>query len=149
MKTRNIFASVILAAGLTISQANAATTTNNDDSPANTKPASAMLVNGTQTQFAVYVGHSLGKFAQTTQWVNFMNVVMLYNQSPAAVLLLSPADRATFNEASAVVLKKLASQKGTEAAQYLNQAHRTTRLINFLWDVNLPQADSIQLTEIQ
>ena len=149
MKTRSIFASVILAAGLTISQANAATTTNTDDSPANNKPASALLVNGTQTQFAVYVGHSLGKFAQTTQWVDFMNVVMLYNQNPAAVLTLSPADRATFNEASAVVLKKLASQKGPEAARWMNQAHRTTRLINFLWDVNLPQTDNIQVTEIQ
>lgn len=149
MKTRNILTSVILAAGLTISQANAATTTNTDDSPANTKPASALLVNGTQTQFAVYVGYNLGKFAQTTQWVDFMNTVMLYNQNPAAVLTLSSADRTTFNEASAVVLKKLASQKGTEAAQYLNQAHRTTRLINFLWDVNLPQTDDIQVTEIQ
>ncbi len=149
MKTRSIFVSAILAAVLTISQATAATTTNTDDSPANNKPASAMLVNGTQTQFAVYVGHSLGKFAQTTQWVDFMNIVMLYNQDPAAVLKLSPADRVTFNEASTVVLKKLASQKGTQAAGYLNQVNRTTRLINFLWDVNLPHTDEIQVTEIQ
>jgi len=149
MKTRSIFASLILGVGLTLSQANAATTTNTDDSRANNKPASALLVNGTQTQFAVYVGHSLGKFAQTTQWVNFMNVLMLYNQNPAAMLTLSPADRATFNEASAVVLKKLASQKGPQAAGYLNQVHRTTRLINFLWNVNLPQTDDVQVAEIQ
>lgn len=148
MKTRSIFASVILAAGLTISQANAATT-NTDDSPANNKPASALLVNETQTQFAVYAGRSLGNFAQTTQWADFMNVVRLYNQNPAAMLNLSPADRTTFNDASAVVLKKLASRKGTESARYLNQAHRTTRLINFLWDVNQPQANEIQVTEIQ
>ena len=46
MKSRVIFASLVLGLGLVITQANAATTTNTDDSPAANKPASAMLVNG-------------------------------------------------------------------------------------------------------
>jgi hypothetical protein len=138
MKTRIIFASLVLGLGLTISQANAATTTNHDDSPAAKKPASAMLVNGSQMQFATYMGYNLAKFSQTTNWKNFMSVVSLYNQSPAAVLTISPADRAKFNEAVAQVNTQLAKQNNAEASRWMNQADLTARMINFLWNANQP-----------
>ena len=149
MKTRVIFASLILGLGLAATQADAATTTNTDDSPAASKPASTMLVNGTQTQFAVYVGHNLGKFAQTTDWVNFMNVIILYNQNPTAVLTLSPTDRARFNQATVQVINTLAKQKDAQASQWMKQANHTARLINFLWDVNLPIVDTAEVIDIQ
>lgn len=136
MKTRVIFASLILGLGLVSNQATAATTTNTDDSPAATKPASAMLVNGSQKQFAVYVGQSNIKFAQTTNWQNFMSVISLYNQNPAAVLSLSPADRAKFNEAATQVNNQLAKQKDAAANRWTNQADHTARMINFLWDAH-------------
>ena len=142
MKTRVIFASLILGLGLTISQADAATTTNNDDSPAANKPASAMLVNGSQKHFASYVEQHIAKLANTTNWQNFMSIVSLYNQNPAAVLTISPADRAKFNEAAAQVNNTLAVQKEATASRWMNQADHTTRMINFLWSVDKTIAET-------
>ena len=146
MKTRIIFASLILGLGLASTQANAATTTNTDDSPAATKPASAMLVNGSQKQFASYVERNISKFAQTTNWQNFMSVVSLYNQNPAAVLTLSSTDRVKFNQAAAQVNNQLVKQKDAAASHWTNQADHTVRMINFLWDANqsISQAADVQ-----
>ncbi|QJW88921.1 hypothetical protein HNV11_05750 [Spirosoma taeanense] len=134
MKSRVIFASLVLGLGLMTIQANAATTTNTDDSPAANKPANALLINGSEKQFALFFEQRLNKFTHNTNWQNFMSVVSLYNQKPAAVLNLSPADRVKFNEAAAQVNTQLARQKGAEANRWMNQAHFTTRMINFLWD---------------
>jgi hypothetical protein len=136
MKSRVIFASLILGLGLMTSQADAATTTNTDDSPAATKPASALLVNGSEKQFASYYEQHITKFERNTNWKNFMSVISLYNQSPAAVLNLSPADRAKFNEAAAQVNTQLVKQKSAEASRWMNQANHTARMINFLWNAN-------------
>ncbi len=146
MKTRVIFASMILGLGLATTQANAATTTNTDDSPAANKPASAMLVNGSQMQFAAYIGQNAGKFAQTTNWQNFTSVLSLYNESPSAVLTISPADRATFNKAAAQLSNTLAKQKNANASRWMNQVDYTTRMINFLWDTNQPV---VEATDVQ
>jgi len=146
MKTRVIFASLILGLGLATTQATAATTTNTDDSPAANKPASTMLVNGSQKLFASYVEQNIAKFVNTTNWQNFMSVVSLYNQNPAAVLSISPADRAKFNEATAQLNNKLAKQKDVAASHWMNQAGHTARMINFLWDANqsISQAADVQ-----
>ncbi|SOD79253.1 hypothetical protein [Spirosoma fluviale] len=145
MKSRVIFASLILGLGLVTTQANAATTINIDDSPAASKPASAMLVNGSQKQFAAYIGQNVAKFAQTTNWQNFMSVVSLYNQSPSAVLNLSPAERAKFNESAAQVQNTLAKHKNANAGHWMNQVDHTTRMINFLWNVNQPVAEAADI----
>ena len=146
MKSRIIFASLILGLGLVATQANAATTIVNDDSPAATKPASAMLVNGSEKLFASYIQQHVNQFSHNTTWQNFMSVVSLYNQKPAAVLSISPADRARFNEASAQLNTQLAKQKNADASRWMNQADHTTRMINFLW--NMSQEDS-ETPEIQ
>lgn len=136
MKSRVIFASLILGLGLMTNQATAATTTNTDDSPANSKPASAMLVNGSEKQFAAYVTQNVNKFTRNTNWQNFMSVVSLYNQTPTAVLTISSADRTKFNEAVAQLNNQLAKQNKVEASRWMNQANHTARMINFLWDLN-------------
>jgi len=141
MKTRIIFASLVLGLGLTISQADAATTVI-DDSPAAKKPTSAMLVNGSEKQFASYIEQNVNRFARNTNWQNFMSVVSLYNQHPAAVLNLSPANRVKFNEATAQVNTQLAKQKNAEASRWMEQADLTARVINFLWDANKPVTEA-------
>ena len=146
MKTRIIFASAILGLGLAISQANAATTIVSDDSPAAKKPASAMLVNGSEKQFAAYVGQNVNRLERNTNWQNFMSVVSLYNQNPTAVLAIRPTDRATFNEATTHVNTQLAKRKSVEANRWLNQADLTARMINFIWDANQPVSE---MPEIQ
>ena len=148
MKTRVIFASLILGLGLAATQANAATT-NHDDSPAANKPASTMLVNGSQKLFASYVEQNIAKFATTTNWQNFMSVISLYNQNPTAVLTISPANRAKFNEGTAQVINKLTKQNNAEAKNWLAQVDHTSRMINFLWNVNLPISEVLELPEIQ
>ena len=55
-----------------------------------------MLVNGSQKLFTSYAEQHIGTFATTTNWQNFMSVITSYNQNPAAVLTISPADRAKF-----------------------------------------------------
>jgi hypothetical protein len=140
MKSRVIFASLILALGMTTMQATAATTTNTDDSPAAKKPASAMLVNGSEKQFAAYVERNANQFSRNTNWQTYMRVVSLYNQRPVAVLSISPADRIKFNEASTQINTLLAKQKDADANRWTNQANLTTRMINFLW--NSDQAPS-------
>lgn len=146
MKTRVIFASMILGLGLTISQADAATTTNTDDSPAANKPASTMLVNGSQKQFALYVEQNVAKLANTTNWQKFMSIITLYDHNPAAVLTVSSADRDTFNQAVAQVNNTLVLQKEATANRWMNQVNYTARMINFLW--NIDQA-AIELPDAQ
>lgn len=142
MKTRVIFASAVLGLGLAISQANAATTILLDDSPAAKKPASAMLVNGSEKRFASYIEQNVNRFAHNTNWQDFMSVVSLYNQNPAAVLTISPADRAKFNEAIAQINAQLTEQKNAEATRWMKQADLTARMINFLWDANQPATET-------
>ncbi|GAB3889506.1 hypothetical protein [Spirosoma agri] len=142
MKSRVIFASLILGLGLLTTRATAATTTNTDDSPATSKPASAMLVNGSEKQFALYYGQNVTKFSHNTNWQNFMSVISLYNQSPVAVLNLSADDRAKFNESVAQVNNQLAKQKNAEASRWMNQAGYTARMINFLWNANQPHSEN-------
>ncbi|GAB4041505.1 hypothetical protein [Spirosoma gilvum] len=146
MKSRVIFASLILGLGLATSQADAATTTNTDDSPAANKPASTMLVNGSQKNFTSYVEQNIAKYTNTTNWQNFMSVVSLYNQNPAAVLNLSANDQVKFNEAVAQLKNKLAKRNDAVASHWMNQAGHTAKMINFLWDANqtLSQAADIQ-----
>ena len=146
MKTRVIFASLVLGLGLTISQANAATTIVNDDSPAAKKPASGMLVNGSEKQFASYIEQNANRFTHNTNWQNFMSVVSLYNQNPVAVLNISPANRAKFNEAVVRVNTQLVKQKNAEAIRWMSQADLTARMINFIWNANQPVSE---MPEIQ
>ncbi len=146
MKTRVIFASLVLGLGLAISQANAATTIVYDDSPAAKKPASAMLINGSEKQFAAYVEQNTYRFARNANWQNFISIVSLYNQHPAAVLSISPADRVKFNEGIAQINTQLAKQKNAEASRWSSQADLTARMINFIWNANQPASE---MPEIQ
>ncbi|OIN59001.1 hypothetical protein [Arsenicibacter rosenii] len=133
MKSRVIFASLILGLGLMITKASAATTIT-DDSPASKTPASAMLVNGTEKQFAAYVEQKAQLFSQGNDWQNFMRVVSLYNNNPVSVLSVSAADRDKFNEAASQVTKALAKQPAnTETVRWIKQADFTKRVINYLW----------------
>ncbi|GAA4398830.1 hypothetical protein GCM10023187_09860 [Nibrella viscosa] len=144
MKTRVIFASLVLGLGLVTSKANAATTTL-DDSPAANKPASALLINGSEKQLATYVEQRIGRSVRKSDWQNFYSVVMLYNQNPAALLNLTTEARDQFNAAASQLSKQLAKQKGTEAGRWQNQADYTTRIINFLWSVEAGQQEQIEL----
>lgn len=138
MKTRVIFASLVLGLGLVTTKATAATTSL-DDSPATTKPANTLLINGAEKQFASYVEQRMGRFARQNDWQNFLNVVALYNANPASVLNLSVSDRARFNDAVKGVTKELGRRKDAEASRWLNQADYTARMINFLWNANQNQ----------
>ncbi len=78
-----------------------------------------------------------------------MSVINSYNDRPASVLHISPADRATFNEGAAQVINELAKLEDAEAAHWMGQVNHTNRMINFLWDVNLPSSEVPETPEIQ
>ncbi|GAA4445929.1 hypothetical protein GCM10023189_00450 [Nibrella saemangeumensis] len=144
MKTRVIFASLVLGLGLVTSKANAATTIL-DDSPAANKPASALLINGSEKQLATYVEQRIGRSVRKSDWQNFYSIVELYNQNPVALLNLKTEARDQFNAAASQVNKQLAKQKGAEASRWYNQADYTTRIINFLWSVEASQQAELEL----
>lgn len=136
MKSRVIFASLVLGLGLMTSKASAATTTHTDDSPAANKPASTMLVNGSEKQFALFIEQKVSKFTKSADWQNFMSVVSLYNQNPVAVLSVDAQSRAKFNEANAQLTKELSKRtNNADASRWMKQADHTTRMINLLWNV--------------
>ena len=145
MKSRVIFASLVLVLGSMISKATAATTFT-DDSPA-AKPASTLLVNGSEKQFAAYVEQRAQLFSRTDNWQNFMRVVSLYNNNPVSVLSINTADRDKFNEASSQVTKELSKySQNAESLRWLNQVRFTNRMINFLWST---ETQTSEMTELQ
>ncbi|RIV26889.1 hypothetical protein DYU11_00785 [Fibrisoma montanum] len=144
MKSRVIFVSLVLALGLAVEQATAATTFT-DDSPAANKPATALLVNGTEKQFASYIEQRVSRFARKSDWQNYISVVTLYNQNPVAVLSLDKATRDSFNEAADRLNEQLAKRSDSGASRWLTQANYTTRMINFLWDTDRRASEPLEL----
>ena len=138
MKSRVIFASLILGLVLTTT-ANAATTIT-DDSPAATKSAGTLLINGSEKQFAHFIEQRANRFSHTSAWQTYMNVVSMYNQNPIDVLRLSAADRAEFVKASSDVSGQLARQKQAEAVQWAGQVNNTVRTLAYFWTVSQDQA---------
>ena len=134
MKTRVIFASLIL--GLSITATSNAATTTHDDSPAATKPAGTMLVNGSEKLFSADAEQKMNRFTRQPEWQAYMNVVSMYNQNPVAVLNLSAAERDNFKQTSSKVAKQLAKQKDGNASLWLNQVNNTVRTITYFWVVS-------------
>lgn len=147
MKSRVIFASLILGLGLANTQADAATTNAIDDSPAANKPAGTMLVKGSEKQFAQFVEHKTNKLTKSVNWQNFMSIVSLYNENPVAVLSLDANSRMKFNETNTQLTKELAKRtNNAEATRWISQADKTARMINLLWDVEA-EASKVSETE--
>ncbi|MBO0949052.1 hypothetical protein [Fibrella forsythiae] len=138
MKTRVIFASLILGLSLTATS-NAAigvATTTIDDSPAANKPAGTMLINGSEKMFSLYADQKMNHLTRQPEWQTCMNVVTKYNENPVSVLNLSAAERDSFKQASSVVTKQLAKQKDGAASLWLNQVNNTVRMISYFWVVS-------------
>ena len=138
MKSRIIFASLILGLAITTT-ANAATTII-DDSPVATKTVVTLLVNGSEKQFAQYIEQHATRFSRTSAWQTYMNVVLMYNQNPVDVLRLSATDRADFVNASSVVSGQLTRQKQAEAGYWAGQVNNTVRTLSYFWTVSQDQA---------
>lgn len=134
MKTRVIFATLIL--GLSITATSNAATTIIDDSPAANKPAGTMLVNGSEKKFSAYADKKMNRLTRQPEWQAYMNVVSMYNQNPVAVLNLSAAERDNFKQASAVVAKQLTKKKDGNASLWLTQVNNTVRTISYFWIVS-------------
>lgn len=139
MKTRVIFASLILVMGITAS-ANSATTTNTDDSPVANKAAGTLLINGSEKSFAQFVGHKANRITRQPEWQTYMDVVSMYNQHPASVLTLSAAERASFLSASARVNGQLTKLTDAGANHWLTQATNTVRTIAYFWTLTDEQS---------
>lgn len=145
MKSRVIFASLILGLVLMITGATAATTIT-DDSPA-TKPATALLVNGSEKQLATFIEQRAQSFSRSANWQNFIRVISLYNSNPVSVLSINSTNRDQFNEASSQVAKELNKYpQDAESLRWLNQVNFTTRMINFLWS---GESQTGETTELQ
>ena len=138
MKTRVIFASLIL--GLSITTTTNAATTIHDDSPLATRPAGTVLVNGSEKQFSLYADQKMSRLTRQPAWQSYMNIVSMYNENPVAVLSLSAAERDNFNKVSSIVAKQLAKQKDADASLWLTQVDNTVRMLNYFWILDQEEA---------
>ncbi|MEZ0608852.1 hypothetical protein ACAW74_10075 [Fibrella sp. WM1] len=137
MKTRVIFASLILGLGITASAS--AATTIFDDSPAASKAAGTLLVNGSEKSFASFIEQKAYRITRQPEWQTYMNVVSMYNQNPVSVLSLSAAERDNFLKASSKVTGQLAKLTDATATQWLAQANNTVRILTYFWTVSADQ----------
>jgi hypothetical protein len=131
MKSRIIFASLILALGVSASAS--AATIPTGDSPAVSNSVSPMLTRGSEKQFAQYIESKFGRFSRRSEWPTFRTVVDEYNQNPLWVLALNADLRQRFNTASGQIVNRMAKENSVESVAYMGQTDRTTRMINFLW----------------
>lgn len=131
MKTRVIFASLIL--GLSLTATSNAATTINDDSSAAERPAGTMLINGSEKRFSTYADQKMNRLTRQPEWQTCMNVVSMYNENPVSVLAMSAAERTNFKLASSVITKQLAKQKDSDASLWLDQVDNTVRMISYFW----------------
>ena len=145
MKSRVIFASLILGLGLMTSKASAATTISDDSPAANKSAVATMLVNGSEKQFTSFMEQKASRAARKTEWQRVVNVVSLYDTNPVALLSLSTADRNVFND-SAIALNKQLIRKtdSTETLRWAAQVDYTVRIINFLWNVNQSASELVE-----
>lgn len=93
-----------------------------------------MLVKGAEVNFANFMSKKAKKFVKTEDWVIFVNVVKLYNNSPAKFMALSSTQKAAFNEAASRIEEKVADLRGDEAKVWRHKVVATTKIINVLWN---------------
>jgi hypothetical protein len=134
MKSRVIFASLILVLGVTAS-ASAATIATGDSPVVSTSVSvTPMLINGSEKQFAQYIETKFSRFARRSDWSGFKQVVEQYNQNPVSVVALDADARQRFNTATTQVVSRMAKENSAESLAFMGQTDRTARMINFLWD---------------
>ncbi len=131
MKSRVIFALLILVLGVTASAS--AATINTDDSPASAKSVSPMLTKGSEKQFAQYIETKFSRFVRRSEWPTFKAVIDEYNQNPTSVLEFDADIRQRFNIAATQVMARMGKENSAESIAFMGQTDRTTRMINFLW----------------
>lgn len=145
MKSRVIFASLVLGLGLVANQATAATTLS-DDSPAANKMVNPLLATGPQKQLASYMERNFSRFTKKSDWKGFFGVMSQYSENPVSVLNFTADEQNKFNQSATAVGKKLARENSAEATVWQEQATGVVRMINFIWDV---QANQSQLVDAE
>ncbi|WP_337043277.1 hypothetical protein [Emticicia sp. 17c] len=93
-----------------------------------------ILVKGAEVNFANFMSKKAKKFVKTEDWVIFVNVVKLYNNSPAKFMALSSDKKAAFNEAAGNIEAKLSKVRGEEARVWKNKVVATANILNVLWN---------------
>jgi len=128
---KNSFKSVIFAVTLGSFLISANIVNANDRDSAKKE---VMLVKGAEIDFANFMSKKAKKFVKTEDWAIFVNVVKLYNSSPARFMALSTAQKAAFNEAASDIETKVSNLRGEEAKAWRNKVIATTKIINVLWN---------------
>lgn len=128
---KNSFKSVIFAVTLGSFLISANIVNANDRDSAKSE---VMLVKGAEVNFANFMSKKAKKFVKTEDWVIFVNVVKLYNNSPAKFMAMSSIQKAAFNEAANNIETKVAKLRGDEAKAWRNKVVATTKILNVLWN---------------
>jgi len=98
------------------------------------KITAVALVKGQEKGFVRFVEENFHPFSLQTEWKTIVTVVTLYNESPSKFLNIDKQVQRDFNEA--VLLLSKEATYSPEGIQWLANLEKTTKSINFFWNVN-------------
>jgi len=107
-----------------------------------------MLVKGAEVNFAGFMSKNAKRFVKTEDWYNFVNVVKLYNASPAKFMALSSNEKAAFNEAAKSIEAKLSKLRSEEAKMWKSKVVTTTNIIKVLWNYQ-SNVESVETEQVE
>lgn len=98
------------------------------------KITAVALVKGQEKGFVRFVEENFQPFSLQTEWKTIVTIVTLYNESPSKFLNTSKQTQRDFNEA--VLRLNEEANHNPEAIQWLANLEKTTKSINFFWNVD-------------
>lgn len=107
------------------------------------KITAVALVKGQEKGFVRFVEENFQPFSLQTEWKTIVTIVTLYNESPSKFLNTDKQTQRDFNEA--VLRLNQEASHNPEAIQWLANLEKTTKSINFFWNVdweNLAEKDN-------
>ena len=107
------------------------------------KITAVALVKGQEKGFVRFVEENFQPFSLQTEWKTIVTIVTLYNESPSKFLNTDKQTQRDFNEA--VLRLNQEASHNPEAIQWLANLEKTTKSINYFWNVdweNLAEKDN-------
>ena len=98
------------------------------------KITAVALVKGQEKGFVRFVEENFQPFSLQTEWKTIVTIVTLYNESPSKFLNTDKQTQRDFNEA--VLRLNQEASHNPEAIQWLANLEKTTKSINFFWNVD-------------
>jgi hypothetical protein len=139
MKSKLMFATMIVAIMMTNGAAKAETASTKNDTSNLVKSNfeyNKLLTNGRENDFLAYQTDVLPLVADINEVRDFNNVIAQYNNNSSKFLNMATTEKQDFNQGAVVLIKVLDKIKTKQAENWLKTVKHTTNLVNLLWELN-------------